>query len=239
MTLNDKRVVLIGGTAGIGLATAHATAAAGGQVVVVSSNSTKLSEALAELPDGARGEKVDVREEVEVAALFDRIGPFDHLVFTAGEAMMLQPVLDTDISVARQFFETRFWGAYTAVKYAAPHIRAGGSIVLSSGGSSQRPGHGWAVASSLLGATEALGRALALELAPIRVNVVRPGMVATDLWQEFPLEVREDLFRTTGSALPVGRIGQTADIARSYVHLMEQEYATGTIVTVDGGGLLV
>jgi len=239
MTLNDKRVVLIGGTAGIGLATAHATAAAGGQVVVVSSNSTKLSEALAELPDGAQGEKVDVREEFEVAALFDRIGPFDHLVFTAGEAMMLQPVLDTDISVARQFFETRFWGAYTAVKYAAPHIRAGGSIVLSSGGSSQRPGPGWAVASSLLGATEALGRALALELAPIRVNVVRPGMVATDLWQEFPLEVREDLFRTTGSALPVGRIGQTADIARSYVHLMEQEYATGSIVTVDGGGLLV
>lgn len=239
MTLENKRVVLIGGTAGMGLATAQATAAAGGQVVVVSSSSAHLSNALAELPDGAQGEMVDVRKEVEVKALFDRIGAFDHLVYTAGEAMALAPVLDTDIGVARQFFETRFWGAYAAVKYATPHIRPGGSIVLSSGGSSQRPGPGWAAASSALGAMEALGRALALELAPIRVNVVRPGMVATDLWQEFALEVREELFRTTGAALPVGRIGETADLARTYVHMMEQEYATGTVVTVDGGGLLI
>ena len=239
MTLENKRVVLIGGTAGIGLATAQATAAAGGHVVVVSSTAAKLSHALAELPEGARGEQVDVRDEIEVEALFDRIGAFDHLVFTAGEAMTLTPVPDTETRVARQFFEIRFWGAYIAVKHAVPHIRTGGSIVLSSGGSSQRPGPGWAVASSALGAMEALGRALAREFAPIRVNVVRPGMVDTDLWQEFPLEVREDLFRTTGAALPVGRIGTTADVARTYVHMMEQEYATGTVVTVDGGGLLI
>jgi len=239
MSLENKRVVLIGGTAGFGLATAQAVAAAGGHVVVVSSSSANIASALAELPDGAQGEKVDVREEAQVKALFDRIGAFDHLVYTAGEALTLAPVLDTDTAVARQFFEIRFWGAYVAVKYATPHIRPGGSIVLSSGGSSQRPGAGWAVASSALGAMEALARALAVELAPIRVNVVRPGMVATDLWQEFPPEVREDLFRTTGARLPVGRIGESADVARTYVHMMEQEYATGTIVTVDGGGLLV
>jgi NAD(P)-dependent dehydrogenase (short-subunit alcohol dehydrogenase family) len=132
-----------------------------------------------------------VRDETQLKALFDKVGAFDHLVYTAGEALTLAPLLDTDTYVARQFFEIRFWGAYTAVKYATPHIRPGGSIVLSSGGSSQRPGPGWAVASSALGAMEALARALAVELAPIRVNVVRPGMVATDLWQEFPPEVRE------------------------------------------------
>lgn len=239
MTLENKRVVLIGGTAGFGLATAHAAVAAGAQVVVVSSGQAHLSTALAQLPDGAEGEIADVRDEAAVRALFERVGAFDHLVFTAGEAMALTPVLDTDISVARQFFETRFWGAYASVKYGTPHIRPGGSIVLSSGGSSQRPGPGWAVASSALGAMEALGRALAVELAPIRVNVVRPGMVATDLWKEFPLDVREELFRTTGAALPVGRIGESADVARTYIHMMEQEYATGTVVTVDGGGLLV
>ncbi len=124
-------------------------------------------------------------------------------------------------------------------KIHAPHIRPGGSIVLSSGGSSQRPGPGWAAASSALGAMEALGRALAAELAPIRVNVVRPGMVRTEMWREYPKEVREEMFRSTGGALPVGRIGETADVARSYVHLMEQEYATGSVVTVDGGGLLI
>jgi NAD(P)-dependent dehydrogenase (short-subunit alcohol dehydrogenase family) len=239
MTWENKRVVLIGGTAGIGLATAQAVAASGAQIVVVSSSAVRVAAALDELPDGAKGETVDVREESEVKALFERTGPFDHLVYTAGEAMSLTPVLDADVSIAKDFFETRFWGAYAAVKYGAPHIRPGGSIVLSSGGSSQRPGPGWAVASSALGAMEAFGRALAVELAPIRVNVVRPGMVATDLWKEFPAEVREDLFRKTGAALPVGRIGETSDVARTYIHMMEQEHATGTIVTVDGGGLLV
>jgi NAD(P)-dependent dehydrogenase (short-subunit alcohol dehydrogenase family) len=238
-TLEGKRVVVIGGTAGMGLATAHATAAAGGQIVVVSSQQVNVDKVLTELPAGAQGETVDVRKEAEVKALFDRLGAFGHLVYTAGEAMTLAPVVDTEVSVVRQFFETRFWGAYAAVKYAAPHIRTGGSIVLSSGGSSQRPGPGWAVASAALGAMEALGRALAVELAPIRVNVVRPGMVRTDVWREFPQEVREELFRLTGSALPVGRIGDTADVARTYVHMMEQEYATGTVVTVDGGGLLI
>jgi NAD(P)-dependent dehydrogenase (short-subunit alcohol dehydrogenase family) len=237
--MQGKRVVLIGGTAGLGLATAHATVAAGGEVVVVSSRQAKVTEVLAELPAGARGETVDVRDEGEVKALFDRIGPIDHLVYTAGEPMTPAPVLTTDIGAVRQFFETRFWGAYASVKYAAPHIRSGGSIVLSSGGSSQRPGPGWAAASSALGAMEALGRALAVELAPIRVNVVRPGMVRSEMWREYPEEVREEMFRSTGGALPVGRIGETADVARSYVHLMEQEYATGSIVTVDGGGLLI
>lgn len=239
MTLQGKRVVLIGGTAGIGLATAHATAAAGGQIVVVSSLPGNVAKALAELPAGAQGETVDVRAESEVRALFDRLGVFDHLVYTAGEAMTLAPVADTEISKVRQFLETRFWGAYASVKYGAAHIRSGGSIVLSSGGASQRPGPGWAVASAALGAMEALGRALAVELAPVRVNVVRAGMTRTDLWQEFPAEAREEMFRSAGAALPVGRIGETDDVARSYVYLMEQEFATGSVVTVDGGGLLV
>jgi NAD(P)-dependent dehydrogenase (short-subunit alcohol dehydrogenase family) len=239
MTLRGKRVVLIGATAGIGLATAHATAAAGGQIVVVSRQPGNVAKALAELPAAAQGETVDVREETEVKALLDRLGAFDHLVYTAGEAMTLAPVADTETSTIRQFFETRFWGAYTSVKYGAPHIRPGGSIVLSSGGASQRSGPGWAVASAALGAMEALGRALAVELAPVRVNVVRPGMTRTDVWQEFPADVREEMFRSVGAALPVGRIGEAGDVARSYVHLMEQEYATGSVVTVDGGGLLV
>jgi NAD(P)-dependent dehydrogenase (short-subunit alcohol dehydrogenase family) len=238
MALGGKRVVVVGGTAGMGLATAHAAAAAGAQVVVVSRRAASVAKALAELPAGARGETVDVREEARVKALFERIGAFDHLVYTAGEAMTLAPVLDTEIGVSRQFFETRFWGAYASVKYAAPNIRPGGSIVLSSGGAAHRPAPGWAMASSALGAMEALGRALAVELAPIRVNVVRPGMVRTAVWQNFPAQERDDLFRSTGAALPVGRIGEPDDVARTYVHMLEQEYATGTVVTVDGGGQL-
>lgn len=239
MTMNGKRVVLIGGTAGIGLGTAHAAAAAGAQVVVVSGKQASVAKALAELPAGTQGEVVDVRQEAAVKALFDRLGAFDHLVYTAGEAMTVAPVVETEMNVVRQFFETRFWGAYASIKYAVPHIRPGGSIVLSSGGASQRSSRGWAVAAATLGAMESMMRTLAVELAPIRVNLVRPGMTRTDVWQEFSEDVREQLFRARGAALPVGRIGEAADIARTYVHLMEQEYATGSIFTVDGGGAVV
>lgn len=238
-TLRGKRVVLIGGTEGMGLATARAAVAAGAEVVVVSSRPESVARALAELPVGAQGETVDVREEGEVHELFERVGPFDHLVYTAGEPMVPAPVLETDIREVRQFFEIRFWGAYAAVKHGAPHIQAGGSIVLSSGGSSQRPGPGWAKAASALGAMEGLARALAVELAPIRVNVVRPGMVRTEMWRGYPDDVIEEMFRMTGKTLPVGRIGESADIAQTYVHLMEQQYATGSVITVDGGGLLI
>jgi NAD(P)-dependent dehydrogenase (short-subunit alcohol dehydrogenase family) len=239
MTLENKRVVLLGGTAGIGLATARAAAAAGASVVVVSSNPDNVAKALAELPAGARGETVDVTREAEIEALFARLGAFDHLFYTAGESLALFPLRDVEIATAQRFFQTRYWGAYTSVKYAVPHLDAGGSIVLSSGGAVVRPMPGWTVSASILGAIEALGRALAVELAPIRVNVVRPGLVRTDLWRDFPARTRDELFRTHGGALPVGRIGEASDLARSYLHLMEQEYATGSILTVDGGGVLV
>jgi NAD(P)-dependent dehydrogenase (short-subunit alcohol dehydrogenase family) len=237
--MHGKRVVLIGGTAGIGLGTAHAAAAAGAQIVVVSGKPATVAKALGELPTGTQGEAVDVRQEAAVKALFDRLGAFDHLVYTAGEAMVPVPVVETEISVVRQFFEIRFWGAYASIKYAVPHIRPGGSIVLTSGGASQRAGRGWAVAAAALGAMESLTRALAVELAPIRVNLVRAGMTRTDMWQEYSADVREEMFRSQGAALPVGRIGEPEDIARTYVHLMEQEWATGSIFTVDGGGEVV
>jgi NAD(P)-dependent dehydrogenase (short-subunit alcohol dehydrogenase family) len=239
MTLQDKRVVVLGGTAGIGLATAQAAAAAGARVVVASSNPANVAKALAELPSGAQGETVDLTREPEIEALFARLGAFDHLVYTAGEVLALFPLREVEIDAAQRFFQTRYWGAYTSVKYAAPHINAGGSIVLSSGSAVLRPMAGWTVSASILGAIEALTRALAVELAPIRVNAVRPGLVRTELWREFPAEVRDELFRTHGRALPVGRVGEASDLARSYLHLMEQEYATGGILTVDGGGLLV
>ncbi len=239
MTLESKRVVLLGGTAGIGLATAQAAATAGALVVVASSNPDNVAKALAELPAGAQGECVDLTREPEIEALFGRLGAFDHLVYTAGESLALFPLRDVEIAAAQRFFQTRYWGAYTSVKYAVPHLNAGGSIVLSSGGAVQRPMPGWTVAASILGAIEALGRALAVELAPLRVNVVRPGLVRTELWRTFPAEVRDELFRTHGGALPVGRVGEASDLARSYLHLMEQEYATGSVLTVDGGGVLI
>jgi NAD(P)-dependent dehydrogenase (short-subunit alcohol dehydrogenase family) len=238
MTLNGKRVVLLGGTSGIGMATARACTAEGADVVVVSRNPESVAKALAGLPTGTRGETVDLAREDEIRALFERLGPLDHLVYTAGEALDVRPLADIEITTAQHFFLVRYWGALISVKYAAAHFNPGGSIVLTSGAAVQRPRPGWTVAASTLGAVEALGRALAVELAPIRVNVVRPGLVRTEMWQELEHEAREEMFRRRGDVLPVGRAGEADELARTYLHLMLQEYATGSIVTVDGGAAL-
>ncbi|MFF0340694.1 SDR family oxidoreductase [Kribbella sp. NPDC004875] len=233
MTLQDQRVVVLGGTSGIGLATAQLAAAAGATVVVASSNPESVQRALETLPGPAAGEAVDLTDVAAVAAFFDRLDAFDHLVFTAGEALTLLEVGSMDLDRARAAFELRYFGALGAVSAAVPKIRPGGSIVLTTGAAGDRPGPGWSVAASICGAMDSLVRALAVELAPLRVNAVKPGVVRTPLWRE-AVDYDE-----TARHLPVQRVGEPEDIAAAYVYLMNQPYATGSIVGVDGGHVLV
>lgn len=145
----------------------------------------------------------------------------------------------TDLTKARQAFELRYWAALAAVKYASKNIRKGGSIVLTTGVAGQRPLKGWVVAASVCGTIEALTRALALELAPIRVNAVSPGVVRTNLWQSMTVEEREHLYESVGNRLPVGRVGEPHDIAQAYLFLMQEGFSTGQTIIVDGGTVLV
>jgi NAD(P)-dependent dehydrogenase (short-subunit alcohol dehydrogenase family) len=236
MTLRDKRVAVLGGTSGIGLATARLAAGQGATVIVASSNPDSVKRALDTLPDSATGEAVDLTDGAAVKAFFDRTGPVDHLVFTAGEPLTLLEVASMDLAAARQAFELRYFGALAAVCAALPRLRAGGSVVLTSGSAADRPGPGWSVAASICGAMDSLVRALAVELAPLRVNAVKPGVVRTPLWSGMS---PQDLYDATAKVLPVGRVGEPSDIAAAYVYLMNQEYATGSIVAVDGGHVLV
>jgi NAD(P)-dependent dehydrogenase (short-subunit alcohol dehydrogenase family) len=126
-----------------------------------------------------------------------------------------------------------------AAKYGCSHIRAGGSIVLTSGLAGERPRAGWSLAASVCSAMEGLTRALAVELAPIRVNIVSPGMVKSPLWANMPESDREALYRQTGDRLPVGHVGDVYEIAQAYLYLMQQTYGTGQVIGVDGGGALV
>jgi NAD(P)-dependent dehydrogenase (short-subunit alcohol dehydrogenase family) len=236
MTLQDKRVVILGGTSGIGLATAQLTAALGATVIVASSNPVSVKRALDTLPASATGEAVDLTDSAAVQAFFDGIDPFDHLVFTAGEPLTLLEVASMDLTAAREAFELRYFGALGAVSAALPRLRPGGSVVLTTGSAADRPGAGWSVASSICGAMDSLVRALAVELAPLRVNAVKPGVVRTPLWSGMSPQA---LYEQTAKVLPVGRVGEPSDIAAAYIYLMNQEYATGSIVTVDGGHVLV
>jgi NAD(P)-dependent dehydrogenase (short-subunit alcohol dehydrogenase family) len=237
--LTDTRAVILGGTSGIGLATARAAAAAGASVVVASANPERVDAALEQLPADAEGYAVDLRDDNAIRALFARLGAFDHLVFTAGDALLISPLGELDLTTARRAYDVRFWGALAAVRHAAPLIRAGGSITLSSGGAGERPMTGWSVAASICGAVESLTRALALELAPIRVNAVTPGLVRTELWSPLGEQATNDLYASYGSTLPVGRVGEPEEIAETFLYLMGNGYTTGSIVPVNGGGLLV
>jgi NAD(P)-dependent dehydrogenase (short-subunit alcohol dehydrogenase family) len=188
---------------------------------------------------GVAGQVVDLSDEPQVQALFEHAGAFDHLVFTAGEKLHLEPVTNMQLDAARGFFNLRFWGAFMAAKYGSPLIRPGGSITLTNGIAGLRPRKGWTVAASICGATEALTRALAVELAPIRVNAVCPGPVKTELWSEMPEAEREAMYRETAHRLPVGRVGEAQDLAQTYLYLMQEPYSTGQVIVVDGGAVLV
>ena len=238
MNLNDKRIIIFGGTSGIGLAVAQAAAAEGARVVLASSNVVRVKQALASLPRGAEGRTLDLTDAAAVAAFFENAGSFDHLVYTAGESLKLAPLADSDLATARSFFELRYWGAFAAAKYAQGHILPGGSIVFTSGVAGARPHQGWSVAASICSAMEGLTRALAVELAPVRVNIVSPGVVKTPLWREMTDESREALYVAESRRLPVGHVATADEIAAGYLYLMKQTYATGQTLTVDGGGLL-
>ena len=234
--LEAQKVVVLGGTSGIGLAIAKAAKESRASVIVASSRAARVEAAKKEL--GVDGRAVDLTDQQATAALFEAVGPFDHLVYTAGESLVLGPLATLGVATARKAFDLRFFGALIAVKLAAPRLRKGGSIVLTHGIAGVRPHAGWSVGASICGAMESLTRALAVELAPLRVNAVSPGFVRTPLWSNMSEAAREALYRDAGAKLPVGRVGEAEDIAEAYLYLMKNEFSTGQTVIVDGGGVL-
>jgi NAD(P)-dependent dehydrogenase (short-subunit alcohol dehydrogenase family) len=238
MSLKNTRVLIIGGTSGIGLGVATAVAERGATPIVVSRRQTSVDRALAQLPEHARGATVDLTDVAALAQLALDLGELDHLVFTAGESLELAPLADLTPELITGFFATRFVGALSAVRAFAPHLRAGGSITLTSGSAAEQPEFG-ALPVSICGAMNALTTALAVELAPIRVNAVAPGVVRTPLWDALPDADRKTMYGEAAQRLPVGRIGEVDDVALAYVYCMEQTYGTGIVLKVDGGSVMV
>ena len=235
----NKKVVIVGGSSGIGFAVAEEAASQGAEVVIVSSNAARVQGAVKSVGGKAQGRAVDVSDEKAIESCFTNVGAFDHLVFTAGDSLQLEVLAETDLKQARHAFELRYWSALATVKYGSSQIRNGGSIVLTTGVAGRRPQSGWVIAASVCGTIEALTRALAVELAPIRVNAVSPGVVRTNLWQNMSSAEREQLFESVGKRLPVGRVGEAHDIAQAYLFLMKEGFGTGQTVVVDGGTALV
>jgi NAD(P)-dependent dehydrogenase (short-subunit alcohol dehydrogenase family) len=237
--LTDQRIVLVGGSAGIGLAAARLLSWLGANIIIASRSSERIDAALKGLPSTAEGYAADLGSENEAERLFCEIGAFDHLVYTAGEPLRPFPLDGLELDAARRFTDTRLSGAISAVKHAHTHLRDGGSVVLTSGSAAARPAAGWMVGAAICGAIEAITRTLAVELAPLRVNAIAPGIVRTDLWSEIGESDRESFFKKTAAALPVRRVGTPEDVAQTIAYLIADGYVSGTIAELNGGGNLV
>ena len=240
--LNGKRIIILGGSSGIGFAVAQRAAREGSEVVIASHNADRVGRAVTELrklAPGASGHAVDLRSESAIHSFFEASGQFDHLVYTAGEELLIKPLLELELGAARAFFELRYWGALAAIQAALPRLAKDGSIVLSSGTAARRPFPGFVIGSGICGAMEATTRVLAVELAPIRVNIVTPGFVDTELWSNVPSAARQQMFRDAAAKLPVGHIGTADEVAEHYLSFMRGSYVTGQALVVDGGGVLV
>ena len=239
MNLKNQRVVIIGGTAGIGLAVAKLAIEEGASVLVASGTQQRVELAVKQLGTEAEGRALNVLQEDRVDEFFQAADEFDHLVYTAGDTLAIAQAGTLGLKDAKQRFDVRYWGAYLSVKYGQRKIRKEGSIVLSSGIASRRPMKGWSLGASVTGAMESFARALAIDLAPVRVNLVSPGVVRTELWDFVPEQERDVLYRQIGERLPVGRVGEPSEVAEAYVYLMKNRFSTGSIVVTDGGGLSV
>ena len=241
-TLEGQRVVVIGGSSGIGFAVALRAIREGAHVVVGSSSAAHVEDAVKRLGLTASGSAVDVRDEASVSAFFQDVGPFEHLVFTAGDWPALRQggtVAELDLPAANAIFAVRFWGALSAIKHAQGRISPHGSVILTNGVVAHRPRKGAALNTAMAGANEHLTRALAVDLAPLRVNAVCPGFVLTEVWNSIPEDRREEQIRRMTARLPLPRAGDPDEVAEAYLHLLRATYSTGQVLIVDGGMTLV
>src|SRR6478672_12062678 len=234
MLLAGKKIVVVGGSSGIGLATAEMAKREGADVIVASRNAERLDKVAEKL--NAIAIPADVTSDDSVAELFSRCGPVDHVVVTAAQ-LRSGPFKTVSMEDVRATMEGKFWGAWRVAR--AAEIRPGGSLTLVSGFLSVRPRPNSAIVSAANGALESLTRALALELAPVRVNCVSPGIIDTPIRAAMPKAAREEMLAKAAAALPVRRVGLGADVAQQIVGCMANGFMTGSIVYLDGGALIV
>ena len=233
MLLAGKKVVVVGGSSGIGLSTAEMAKREGADVIIASRNAARLEAAAEKLK--AIAIPADVTSDESVENLFRRCGSVDHVVVTAAQ-LRTGPFKTVAMEDVRYTMEGKFWGAWRVAR--AAEIRPGGSLTLVSGYLSIRPRPNSAIISVANGALESLARSLALELAPVRVNAVSPGIIDTPIRAAMPEAARRDMLAQTAAKLPVGRVGVGEDIARQILSFMTNGFATGSIVYLDGGGLI-
>ncbi|MGQ0676265.1 MAG: SDR family oxidoreductase [Rhodospirillales bacterium] len=239
--LKGKKVVVIGGSAGMGLATAEAAVDAGAEVAIAARGEARLKSAAGALTERGKDRKaawqsLRVEDRAAVAAFLKSCAPFDHLVLPGST---VRPVLYDDLNEreAADAFASKFWGPFWAAYDARPHLRRGGSVVFFTGVAAERPVKGYVMGACINGALNAGVRSLALEFAKLdcRANAIAPSLVLTPLLDSVHGHDKDERIRKLGQRLPVGRIGTAGECAMGALYLMCNGYVTGEVITIDGG----
>ncbi|NKN01024.1 SDR family oxidoreductase [Rhizobium leguminosarum] len=239
--IEGAKIVIVGGSSGMGLALARRLLGEGAAVTIAGRSEDKLTAARRNLGEHPKlkTHAVDISRE-EVAALFRTNGPVDHIVSTAADiegAYQLLPSIE--LTAAQRVVESKLYGPLLLAKYGAAHLPPSGSITYTSGVAAYRPAARGSVVAAVNAALEGLVRALAVELAPIRINAVSPGWVDTPIWSFVAGDAKQATLNAMAQRLPAGRVGQPDDIADAIRFLIGNGFTTGTILHVEGGHRLV
>lgn len=218
---NDTKTIIIGGTSGIGKAVA-----------------TALSQRRGTVSAASRSSGLDVTDEAAVAAYFEAHGPVDQVIFTAGSSAPGGTVADVPFDAAKHAFDTKLWGAIAVVKAASGHIRPGGTLTLTSGFLARRTVPGTYVKTAMNAALEAVAKILAKELAPVRVNIINPGLTDTDAYAGMDDDARKAMLDRAAKSLPAGKVGSADDLAAGYLFAIDNPFVTGAVIDIDGGALI-
>ena len=238
--MQGKRIIVVGAGSGIGKGIAFAAREVGAEVVLVGRSKDKLDKVAAGLPHDVNTQVIvaDITNEADVVRLYEEASSFDHLVSSVQD-LAFQPVREFDLTAARRSVDSKLMSALLLAKHGCDRARLDGSLTFLSGIDAYRPMPRGAIVAAINGALASLAYALALELAPLRVNVVSPGWVDTPAWDTIAGDKKHDVHAQMAARLPVGRIGQPEDVAQAVLSIMANSYMTGTVVHVDGGQRLV
>jgi NAD(P)-dependent dehydrogenase (short-subunit alcohol dehydrogenase family) len=239
MSFDGQRVVIIGASAGIGEATAAAFAAGGAEVIITGRSKQRLDEAAQRIGQPIQVAEVDATDTDALGGFFDAIGTVDHLVLAASPgAVGVGPIATLDEAALRQAFDGKFFAHVKAIQAALAHLRPDGSVTLVTAASARAAFAGSAGIAAANGALETMVAPLAVELAPLRVNAVSPGVIDTHWWSVLPDGQRQTYFDAVAAATPVRRVGKPADVADAIVFLAGAGFVTGTVLECTGGSHL-
>jgi len=234
MSLKDKRVLVIGGGSGIGFGIAQGAAAEGAKVMIASRNAEKIAEKAKSI--GGTSAVLDVSEEANIAKFFKEHNGFDHIAFTAGDTdgLAFGALSDLDLKLAASRFNTRFWGAVAVAKHGAIHLPPGGSFTITNGMLAHRPMKGMPIVTASAMAAEGLTRGLAVDLSPVRVNCVCPGLIETELFDRYG-DARREMLKAISQKQLIPRPGTPAEAAEAYLTCMRNTFMTGQVLQIEGG----